>query len=88
MHNSFNYLWNISIQYLPLIKFKAEISSASVNFLDVAVSISEDGDITTCLYTKPTGAQITWAILHATYLTKCANSFPYSHFHIERNEFK
>ena len=38
----------------PTIKFTSDYSAHSINFLDVQVSISEDGEITTDLYTKPT----------------------------------
>ena len=38
----------------PTINFTSEYSDKSINFLDVQVSISENGDVTTDLYTKPT----------------------------------
>ena len=48
----------ISIDYLnnihPSIKFTSSHSSANVSFLDVNVSLTNDGNISTDLYTKPT----------------------------------
>jgi predicted GIY-YIG superfamily endonuclease len=38
----------------PTINFTSEYSDKSINFLDVKVSISENGEISTDLYTKPT----------------------------------
>ena len=39
---------------LPSIKFKAESSTSHVNFLDVTVSLDEQHNLQTDLYTKPT----------------------------------
>ena len=49
---------NIFIDYLnnihPSIKFTSSHSSTNVSFLDVNVSLTNDGNISTDLYTKPT----------------------------------
>ena len=38
----------------PSVQFTCDYSSTSVNFLDVSISVNEDGSLTTDLYTKPT----------------------------------
>ena len=64
---------------LPSIKFEAEISTTSVNFLDVTVSITKDGDIKTGLYTKPTDAH-NYLSYQSCHPPTCKDSIPYSQF--------
>ena len=40
------------------IKFTADISETSVNFLDVTITKDEEGNLTTDLYTKPTDSHL------------------------------
>ena len=64
---------------LPSIKFEAETSLSSVNFLDVKVKLSPEGCLTTGLYTKPTDAHnyLSYSSCHPP---KCRDSIPYSQF--------
>ena len=73
LHQFVEYLNNC----LPSIKFEAEISTTSVNFLDVTVSITENGDIKTGLYTKPTDAH-NYLSYQSCHPPTCRDSIPYS----------
>ena len=75
LHQFVEYLNNC----LPSIKFEAEISTTSVNFLDVTVSITENGDIKTGLYTKPTDAH-NYLSYQSCHPPTCKDSIPYSQF--------
>ena len=64
---------------LPSIKFEADMSPTTVNFLDVKVHLSPQGDLSTRLYTKPTDAHnyLSYTSCHPP---KCKDSIPYSQF--------
>ncbi|XP_064641362.1 uncharacterized protein LOC135496144 [Lineus longissimus] len=74
---------DLFIQHLndchPTIKFTAEISSQSVNFLDTVVSINEDRNIITSLYCKPTDAH-NYLLFSSAHPRHCLKSTPYSQF--------
>ena len=61
----------------PSIKFTAEWSDKSVSFLDVKISIGDNGNINTDLYTKPTD---THQYLHrrSCHPYRCMSTIPYS----------
>ena len=63
-------------EFHPKIKFTAEWSQKSINFLNVTVSLI-DGQIETDLYVKPTDSH---QYLHSSfcYLYHCKKSIPYS----------
>ena len=61
--------------YLLSIKFEAEIATSSVNFLDVTVSISKDGDMITGLYTKCTDAHY-YLSYESCHPPTCKDSIP------------
>ena len=61
----------------PTIKFTADWSKASINFLDVTVSIAE-GVIETALYVKPTESH-QYLLLSSCHPFYCKKSIPYSH---------
>ena len=52
----------------PTIKFTAEWSQTSINFLDVTVSL-KGGKVTTDLYAKPTDTINVSTLLHVTHIT-------------------
>ena len=64
---------------LPSIKFEAESSHQSVNFLDVTINLSPDGQIHTGLYTKPTDAH-NYLSYQSCHPPNCKDSIPYSQF--------
>ena len=77
------FFWNLEkrfIEYLnekhPTIKFTAEWSQTSINFLDVSVSFT-DGKITTDLYVKATDSH---QYLHSSscHPYHCKKGIPYS----------
>ena len=63
----------------PTIKFTAEISNKSVNFLDTTITVAADGSLTTTLYRKPAD---TFKYLHyrSFHPTHQKRSIPYSQF--------
>ena len=60
----------------PTIKFMADRSKTSINFLDVTVSITE-GTIETDLYIKPTDSH-QYLLSSSCYLFYCKKGIPYS----------
>ena len=63
----------------PTIKFTAEISSESVNFLDTSVHLNPDGTLTSDLFTKPTDSH-NYLLYNSSHPLHCKNSLPYSQF--------
>ena len=61
------------------IKFETDISSESVHFLDVTVSINDRGEINTSLYTKPTDAH-NYLSYFSCHPRNCRDAIPYSQF--------
>ena len=61
------------------IKFEADTSTVSVNFLDVTIIIDPEGNINTTLYTKPTDSHnyINYQFCHQK---ACKNEIPYGQF--------
>ena len=61
------------------IKFTFEVSKESINFLDIAIHLNEDGSIWTALYRKPTDSH---DYLHykSAHPHHCKKSLPYSQF--------
>ena len=64
---------------LPSIKFEADLSPTSVNFLDVKVHLNSQGVLSTGLYTKPTDAH-NYLSYTSSHPSKCKDSIPYSQF--------
>jgi peptide-methionine (R)-S-oxide reductase len=63
----------------PTIKFTAESSRSSVNFLDVTVNLEQNGAITTTLYTKPTDSH-NYLRFESAHPEHCKEHIPYSQF--------
>jgi hypothetical protein len=61
------------------IKFTAESSQSSVNFLDVTVNKNQQGVITTTLYTKPTDSH-NYLRYESAHPRHCKEHIPYSQF--------
>ena len=61
------------------IKFTSEISPTKANFLDTCVAISEDGKLTTDLYTKPTDSN-NYLLYLAAHPTHCKRGIPFGQF--------
>ena len=64
---------------MPSIKFEAEISQETVNFLDVKVSLDPEGHIITDLYTKPTDSH-NYLDYRSAHPKHCRSGIPYSQF--------
>ena len=60
----------------PTIKFKADLSKTSINFVDVTISIAE-GVIETDLYVKPTDNH-QYLLSSSFHLFYCKKGIPYS----------
>ena len=61
------------------IKFTSEISPTKVNFLDTCVAISEDGKLTTDLYTKPTDSN-NYLLYSSAHPAHCKRGIPFGQF--------
>ena len=74
---------DIFIQHLNLchepIKFTAEISTLSIDFLDITVKTNPSGNITTTLYSKPTNSY-NYLLYSSEHPRHILNGIPYSQF--------
>ena len=64
---------------LPSIKFEAEQSCSEIHFLDVTVSIDEQHNLQTDLYTKPTDSH-NYLNYKSAHPRHCRDGIPYSQF--------
>ena len=64
---------------LPSIKFEAETSTSHIHFLDVTVSINEQHQLQTDLYTKPTDSH-NYLNYKSAHPRHCRDGIPYSQF--------
>ena len=61
------------------IKFTAESSTSSVNFLDISISVNDHHDLITSLYTKPTDSH-NYLLYSSEHLRHLLRGIPYSQF--------
>ena len=64
---------------LPSIKFEADLSTTEIHFLDVTVSLGEQHNIQTDLYTKPTDSH-NYLKYNSAHPRHCRDGIPYSQF--------
>ena len=64
---------------LPSIKFEADVSITEIHFLDMTVSLDEQHNIQTDLYTKPTDTH-NYLKYNSAHPRHCRDGIPYSQF--------